>query len=48
MFVRDQDAGQTFRRASDAREALSDLARAKSGVDEDARLGSFQQGAIAG
>ena len=47
MFVRDQNAGQTFRRAPDARKPLADLARAQPSVNEDARFGSFEQGAIA-
>ena len=48
VFVRDQNGGEIFRRATDAREALADLARGKSGVHEDARLGGLDIGAIAG
>jgi hypothetical protein len=48
MFVGDQNGREIFRRASNAREALADLARGKSGVHEDARLGGLDVGAIAG
>ena len=48
VFVRDQNGGEIFRRATDAGEALADLARGKSGVHEDAGLGGLDVGAIAG
>ena len=48
MFVGDQNRGEIFRRATDAGKALADLARGKSGVHEDAGLGGFDIGAIAG
>ena len=47
MFVRDEDAAQAFRRASDGEEAVADLPSAQAGVDEQARLAGFQKGAIA-
>lgn len=46
MFVGDQDAGQTFRRAADAGEALANLAATESGVDEDAGIRCFQVGTV--
>ena len=47
MFMRDEDAAQAFRRASDGEQSLADLPSAQAGVDEQARLGGFQIGAIA-
>lgn len=38
MFVREQNGGKIFRRASDAGEAFADLQRGKSGVHKDADL----------
>ncbi len=48
VFVGDEDGGEIFRCASDAGEALPDLARGKSGVHEDAGFGRLDVGAIAG
>ena len=47
VFVGDQNGGEIFRRAADGGEALADLARGKSGVNEDAAVFSFDVGAIA-
>jgi hypothetical protein len=47
MFVRDQDRRKIFRRAPDGSEARADLARRKSGVDEDAGIFGLDVGAIA-
>ena len=46
VFVRDQDAGQTFRRAADGGKPLANLPAAESGIDEDSRLCGFQIGAV--
>ena len=48
VLMRDQNGREIFRRASDARQTLADLARGKSGVHQDASLGGFDVGAIAG
>ena len=44
--MRDQDAGQTFRCASDNGEALANLAATEAGIDEDACFRRFQIGAV--
>ena len=46
MFVREQNGGKIFRRASNAGEAFADLQRGKSGVHEDADLISLDISAI--
>ncbi len=47
VFVGDEDGGQIFRRATDAGEALADLARAEPGVHEHSGFISFDVSAIA-
>ena len=47
VFVRDENAGEVFRRATDGGETLADLAEAETCIHEDARLGGFHIGAIA-
>ena len=42
-----QDAGQTFRGATDGGESLANLATAETGIDENARFRRFQIGAVA-
>ena len=46
MFVGDQDAGQTFRRAADGGEALANLAATETGIDEDPRFRCFEIGTV--
>jgi hypothetical protein len=48
VFVRDENAVQTFRRAANAGQPLADLPRAEAGVNQQPRLVRFQVGAIAG
>jgi len=48
MFVGDQNGGEIFRCFANAGETHSDLARGKSGVNQDAAIFSFDVGAIAG
>ena len=48
VFVRDQNGGEIFRRATDAGKALAYLAGRKTGVHEDAGFGRLDVGAIAG
>ena len=48
MFMGNQDAGELFRRASNRRESLADLAEAEPGINQDAGLVGFQVGAVAG
>ena len=48
VFVGDQNGGEIFRRAADGGEARADLARGKSGVNQDAAMFGFDVGAIAG
>lgn len=48
VFVRDEDCRQIFRRAANRGETCADLARRKSGVNQDAAIFSFDVGAIAG
>ena len=47
MFVRNEDAGEAFRRSADAQQAVANLAGAQAGVDEQARLVCFEVSAIA-
>jgi hypothetical protein len=47
VFVRDENAGEIFGRATDGSEALADLARAESGINQDAGFVGFEIGAIA-
>lgn len=47
VFVRDEDAGEIFRRAANGGEALADLAETETRIHENARLGGFHVGAIA-
>ena len=46
MLVGEQDAAETFGSATDLREALANLFRAKSGVDEETRVAVFEVSAI--
>ena len=47
VFVRDQDAGEIFRHATNVLKTLADLARAEPGIHEDAGFIGFDVGAIA-
>lgn len=47
VFVRDENGGEIFRRATDSGEALADLTRAKPGVHEHAGFVGFKIGTIA-
>ncbi len=47
MFVRDEDAGQPFGRATDGGKPFAGLAGAETGVDEQTGFPGFQVGAIA-
>jgi hypothetical protein len=47
MLVGNEDTVEGFRCTADAGEALSDLAAAEPGIDEQARFGGFQVGAVA-
>jgi len=47
VFVRNEDAVETFRRAANSKEAIADLPAAKAGIDEQASFFSFQISAIA-
>ena len=46
VFVGDENGGEIFRRASDAGEALPNLARAEPGIHKYPRLSGFDIGAI--
>jgi len=46
VFVGDENGGEILRRASDAGEALPNLARAEPGVHKYPRLSGFDIGAI--
>ncbi len=48
VFVRDENGGEIFRRAADAGEARADLARGKSGINQDAAIFRLDVGAVAG
>ncbi len=48
MFVRDEDGGQIFRRATDGGKALTDLTRRKAIIHEHAAIFRFHVGTIAG
>ena len=48
VLVRDENGGEIFRRAANCGEARADLARGKSGVNQDAAIFSLDVGAIAG
>ena len=47
VFVRDENGGEIFRRATDSGEALADLTRAEPGVHEHAGFSGFEIGAVA-
>jgi hypothetical protein len=46
VFMGEENAVEAFRGTSDGREALSNLAAAESGVDEEACVVGFEVGAI--
>lgn len=46
VLMGDQDAGQTFRCASNGGEALANLAATEAGINEYARFRRFQIGAV--
>lgn len=48
VFVRNENAGKVFRRAPDGSEALTNLAQAEPGINQDAGFVGFQISAIAG
>lgn len=47
VFVREQDAAETFRSAADLREALANLLRAETGIDQEAGISVLEICAIA-
>ena len=47
VFVGDQDGGQVFRRPAQGGQALTNLARGKSSVDQNAGFARLQVGTIA-
>jgi hypothetical protein len=47
MFVRDQNARQTFGAASNLQQTLADLAPAQPGINEEAGFGGFEVSTIA-
>ena len=47
MFVREENAAETFGRATDLGEAFADLFRAETGIDQETRAAGFEIGAIA-
>ena len=47
VLVCDENAGEAFRRAAEAGEALTDLATAEAGINQQPHVGGFEIGAIA-